>query len=117
MSGQPQSRLSHFAILCSQIPSHLVNLQVILGGRDVEQSYDDLWAFDLSSLEWEEWGRDSPEKPSMRNHLGGFASEELIYIYGEFSFCSRLFSICLHSHQPCKAVAMELQRNVIIISV
>ena len=58
------------------------DLQVVWGGRDVEQSYDDLWAFDLSSLEWEEWGRDSPEKPSVRNHLGGFVSNELIFIYG-----------------------------------
>ncbi len=57
--------------------------QVVWGGRDVEQAYDDLWAFDLVSLEWEEWGLQSPEKPSVRNHLGGFVSDELIFIYGQ----------------------------------
>lgn len=49
----------------------------------MDQSYDDLWAFDLASLEWEEWGVNSTEKPSVRNHLGGYVSDGLIYIYGK----------------------------------
>ena len=70
---------------------------MIWGGRDVEQSFDDLWAFDLSLLEWEEWGRDSPGRPSVRNHLGGFVSDELIYIYGGYSLPGNLPGSCLKS--------------------
>ena len=56
--------------------------QVIFGGRDKDQFYDDVWAFDLNSLFWEQWGLDSMERPSARNHLGGFSCEGLIYAYG-----------------------------------
>jgi len=58
--------------------------QVIWGGRDESQYFDDLWAFDIHTGVWEEWGQDSPVKPSARNHLGGFVSDGLLYIYGAF---------------------------------
>ena len=68
--------------MSEQLRGSICCCQVVWGGRDESQYFDDVWAFDVHAREWEEWGLDSPIKPSARNHLGGFLSNDTFYISG-----------------------------------
>lgn len=85
-------------------------MQIIWGGRDADQYYDDLWAFDLETFMWEEWMPQTPAVPNGRNHLGGFHANGVVYIYG-MSSCT-MQSV----YKPDRLFAMHIMHALHVLA-
>ena len=59
--------------------------QVIFGGRDGVGYFDDVWAFRLSTGQWESWTptNSNAASPMGRDHFGAVYDSGHMYIYGE----------------------------------
>eukprot|EP00193_Tetraselmis_chui_P003516 CAMPEP_0177769882 /NCGR_PEP_ID=MMETSP0491_2-20121128/10596_1 /TAXON_ID=63592 /ORGANISM="Tetraselmis chuii, Strain PLY429" /LENGTH=450 /DNA_ID=CAMNT_0019286995 /DNA_START=301 /DNA_END=1650 /DNA_ORIENTATION=+ len=83
--GSPPSRKGHVAVPAPSASGKKPYL-VIHGGRPDVGYYGDVWAFDLNTLEWENWhsGSKAPDAlvPAPRDHHVGHYFNNALYIHG-----------------------------------
>ena len=67
-------------------------VQVVLGGRNDTNYFDDMWEYNVKDNSWQHLEQYGKSFPTPRDHFGGFYHDGLIYIYGAFHMFFSLFS-------------------------
>lgn len=77
-------------------------MQLIYGGRDESDYFDDLWAYDLEFKSWERWLERGSAGPMGRDHHAAVVVGNQFIIYGGWPASSR------HLHPTASQTAVIL---------
>mmetsp|Transcript_40259 Transcript_40259/g.101905 ORF Transcript_40259/g.101905 Transcript_40259/m.101905 type:complete len:466 (+) Transcript_40259:177-1574(+) len=95
----PAPRKGHIAIVAPS-PNGKKPYLVIHGGRPEVGYYGDVWAFDLNTLEWEEWYGGSADAeddaPAPRDHHVGHYFDQTLFIHGGRGGFGRVWANASH---------------------